>query len=150
MNRFWNKVDKSGNCWLWTASKTPQGYGHFNIDGFMHKAHRVSYRLTFGDVIGKLHVLHRCDNPSCVNPSHLFLGTNDDNIADRVRKNRSNGAAGVDNGNSKLTRVAVKQIRASLKNKESPSRLAKLYKVHRSTIHRIGTNCTWNFDEEDK
>jgi hypothetical protein len=86
--RFWMKVNRSGSCWLWTAGTTVFGYGQFFIDGRLEGAHRVSWRLHFGNIPDDLCVLHRCDVPACVNPAHLFLGTKSDNARDSVAKGR--------------------------------------------------------------
>ena len=86
--RFWSKVDKSGDCWIWTAYKRPDGYGQFGFEGTQHKAHRVSWVLANGTIPEGLHVLHRCDVRECVNPEHLFLGTNTDNMRDMIEKGR--------------------------------------------------------------
>ena len=90
VERFLSKVDTSGDCWLWRASKT-RGYGQFSVDGHgsaPRKAHRVSYEMFVGEVPAHLVVCHRCDNPSCVRPTHLFLGTQSDNLRDASAKGR--------------------------------------------------------------
>lgn len=88
--RFWRHVDKSGDCWVWTArrAKGSKGYGLTTIGRVTVKAHRLSWQLANGPIPSGLHVCHRCDNPPCVRPDHLFLGTHQDNMADKVRKGR--------------------------------------------------------------
>lgn len=106
--RFWAKVDKSGDCWIWTGGKLPQGYGCFGVvHGVTRRAHRVAWELAAGAIPPGLSVLHACDNPSCVRNDeegqyeidgilcprrgHLWLGTQDQNLADMVRKGRWRG-----------------------------------------------------------
>jgi 5-methylcytosine-specific restriction endonuclease McrA len=86
--RFWDKVEKTENCWEWTARKNKYGYGEFLYSGRVWKSHRLSYLLEYGDYDFSLIVLHTCDNPSCVNPNHLMLGTQKENVQDMVLKNR--------------------------------------------------------------
>lgn len=88
--RFWRKVQKSDGCWWWISVRNEDGYGQFRNDelGRMEGAHRFSWRLTHGDIPHGMCVLHHCDNPPCVNPDHLFLGTQQDNIADMHAKGR--------------------------------------------------------------
>jgi hypothetical protein len=88
--RFWEKVRiaSKDECWLWTASLNNKGYGKIGEGKKILLAHRVSWELHFGPIPDRLCVLHKCDNPKCVNPDHLFLGTQKDNAQDMVRKNR--------------------------------------------------------------
>ena len=88
--RFWSKVSKSDGCWLWVAFRDRNGYGRFGTSALNRStlAHRTSYSLTFGDIPEGMHVLHKCDNPPCVNPDHLFLGTDKDNAQDCKAKGR--------------------------------------------------------------
>lgn len=109
--RFWVKVDKSprqSGCWHWTAFRDSDGYGRFWLDGTMVSASRAAWILTKGDVPPGMEVLHRCDNPRCVNPDHLFLGTKTDNMADRDRKGR---VARGDNHGRRLHPEAYEHLR---------------------------------------
>ena len=113
LERFWTKVDKSGDCWVWTAARNELGYGNFcNAERRTELAHRASWRLTYGPVPDEMNVLHRCDNPPCVRPDHLFLGTDADNVADMIAKGRQHRVDGERNGRAKLTDAQVAEIRA--------------------------------------
>lgn len=87
-DRFWAKVDRGDGCWRWTAGCDSSGYGSLKTGQTKVSAHRLSWQLHHGPVPPGQNVLHRCDNPRCVRPSHLFLGTQADNIADMLAKGR--------------------------------------------------------------
>lgn len=87
-DRFWAKVDRGGECWRWTAGCDSSGYGSLRVEHAKISAHRLSWQLHHGPIPPGQNVLHRCDNPRCVRPSHLFLGTQADNIADMLAKGR--------------------------------------------------------------
>jgi len=89
--RFWEKVEKTDGCWLWTSTLNTWGYGQFQIGRTkQYRAHRIAYELTYGPIPAGMHVCHHCDNPRCVRPDHLFLGTHLDNMRDRQAKGRYN------------------------------------------------------------
>lgn len=87
-DRFYGKIKKTKTCWYWTACVSSFGYGQISVNGKSVGAHRISWEIHNGSILDGLHVLHKCDNPPCVNPDHLFLGTNKDNVEDRYVKGR--------------------------------------------------------------
>lgn len=87
--RFWSKVKDTGYCWEWQAGKSTHGYGMFKANGIYAAASRWAYQIIYGNIPDDLHVLHKCDNPGCVNPFHLFTGTHQDNMLDKAKKGRS-------------------------------------------------------------
>ena len=136
LEHFWSKVQKS-NCWEWTGS-TKNGYGLLRVNGSDYYAHRISYAITNEDP-GKFCVCHTCDNPKCVNPSHLWLGTHLDNMGDMVAKRRH--SHGEKTPQAKLTKEQVKEI---LESKETHQILSDRYGVSRRHIGDIRTGVCWN------
>lgn len=147
IDRFWNKVDKRGQdeCWEWKASKNYFGYGNIKIQGKTQGAHRISYEIANGSIPKGMFICHRCDNPSCVNPNHLFMGTHDDNMADRDKKRRQ--ARGERVHTSKLTRSQAVEIRrryVPYKRDETGSNcLSKEFGVSPEQITRIASGQKW-------
>lgn len=119
--RFWIMVDKNGPiqthcpelgpCWRWKGSNKREGYGRFHIAGRLVAVHRFSWELANGRIPEGKSVLHKCDNPECTNPCHLFLGTHRDNMDDMLRKNRQRSSVGELNSRVKLKEADVKKIR---------------------------------------
>jgi hypothetical protein len=167
--RFWKKVDKSGGpdaCWNWIASKT-HGYGQVNIKGLTHKAHRVAWIISNGQIPhnGSYHgvcVCHNCpsgDNPACVNPAHLFLGTSGDNNRDKENKGRGNHPQGDAHGSrlhpesrprgeankkAKLTAAQIIEIRALYASGGTTlKKLAAQFGVTFGVINKIVNRKIW-------
>lgn len=144
--RFWEKVDKKGSdeCWEWVACLVA-GYGLFGGDQKVEMAHRVSWKLHYGLIPNGLCVLHRCDNPPCVNPVHLFLGTHADNMRDRDQKGRGKvpDQKGEANSGAKLTAEDVREIRRRIGNGEKQQALADEFDVVQPSISHIIHGRTW-------
>lgn len=143
LDRFEKKLIKDNltGCWNWNAGYG-RGYGLFYMEGKHQGAHRASYKLYKGPIANGLSVLHSCDNPNCVNPDHLFLGTHDDNMKDKVKKSRQPKGANVTG--HKLLESQILEIRAKYcPYKYTIKKLAQEYGISRSNIHRIISYKLW-------
>lgn len=141
--RFWEKVDKCGpdECWKWAGGRDKDGYGRFFWDYRMRVAHRFSYELHYGPIQHRKIICHHCDNPSCVNPKHLFVGSYQENSQDMVDKKRS--AKGEYHGMSKLTRENVIKIRKQYISGETQTAIAKELGISQTTVSRAILKQTW-------
>lgn len=136
MKKFWNNVQRSDGCWTWSGARHERGYGRFRVGSVVHRAHRFAWLITRGDIPQGMHVLHRCDNPSCVRPDHLFLGSHADNMRDKARKGRNTASR-------KLTASDARAIKAALANGTDMVTIARAYNVTPPCIGAIKHGVTW-------
>jgi len=153
IKRFWENTKLPANstdCWLWTGSQTVYGYGQISAGGRKNRkifrAHRLSYEIHNGEIRSGLCVLHKCDNTICVNPAHLFLGTQAENVYDCVKKGRANGGSlkGEKNPNAKLNLCQINDIRKKYKSGAYYQReLGVIYGVSQAQIGLIIGGKSW-------
>lgn len=134
-------ANQKTGCWEWRGGKISAGYGSFTLYKETYLAHRVAYGVKYGLIPEGFVICHRCDNPSCINPEHLFLGTMSDNIKDRDTKGRT--TRGESQHASKLTRQGVLDIRRKLAEGVRQKDVAKQYSLHQTTISLIKMRKNW-------
>ncbi len=142
MERFWSKVKKTESCWNWIAGRDKDGYGQFaEPRTFKWRAHRYIWTHLNGPIPEGLVVLHSCDNPSCVNPAHLSLGTVKDNVRDALEKRRLKHPMtklhGETNAACKLTDQQVQEIRTLYASGQSRDKLSEHFRISKSQLGRI-------------
>lgn len=146
--RFWSRVNKK-KCWTWTGAVSAEGYGTLRINSKTWLAHRFAWTLTYGSVANDTCVLHRCDNPPCVNPDHLFSGDRSINNKDKVLKGRQSRHDGIKNPNAKLTTEQIKEIRALYATGQYKQvELAARFGVIQPHISRIIRKEAWSWKAE--
>ncbi len=146
--RFWEKVKKvndSDSCWDWIGSKLTSKlpYGQIQINRRPHLAHRISWELNYGEIPEHYCVLHKCDNPCCVRPTHLFLGSHADNNGDRHRKGRD--ARGMKNGNSSLDEDKIRMIKKLKLQGLGCRKISRITGINHSTICGITSGRSWKW-----
>lgn len=141
------RVGKDDECWPWTLLLNRWGYGVCSLDGHTINASRAAYIVTFGELIGGFVVCHKCDNPACCNPAHLFAGTQAENLADCRAKGRSRGhfGKGADHPNhvAKLNPDRVREARALWASGISQSEIARRFGLDNQTIRRAVIRESW-------
>lgn len=128
-------------CWDWNAYKTNKGYGQVKYSGVVIYAHRLAYYLANPNFDQNLQVLHRCDNPSCVNPDHMFLGTNQDNMNDKIKKQRTANGLSIGGWLSEEDVIKIRNLYSTGDYKQET--LASIFKVDRSQISKIISGHRW-------
>lgn len=141
--RIAQNIDKSGDCWNWKGYRDADGYGVFSFRGKRRKAHRVAWEIVSGEIPRGMCVCHRCDNPSCLNPSHLFLGTNQDNTRDKMSKGRYSCLRGERHQNAKLSEFQVREIRRLRGMGLGLSLISERFGVNVSVVSMIANRKRW-------
>lgn len=142
VDRFWSKVDRSGDCWLWTGVPNDSGYGRFAIDSrHVVRAHRFAFELENGPIGPGLDICHHCDTPPCVRALHLFAGTAADNMADCRRKDRGN--RGERNGNARITRATALEIKQLIAEGVAPKLIAERHGLDIYHVYQIRSGRLW-------
>ena len=136
-------INSASGCWDWNRLKDKDGYGKVGYNYKTYRAHRLSYIINKGE-IGNMCVLHTCDNPSCINPEHLFLGTQKDNMDDMRDKRRNYKAVGFLHGRCKLTKAQIVSIKNRLKDNQTCVSIAIDFNVNERTIGRIKSGDSWS------
>lgn len=154
---FWLKVDKDGPiplhvpdlgpCWVWQGTRTKPGYGEFVRLRKKYLAHRFAWSLSNGPIPRGGVICHRCDNPPCVRPSHLFAGTQADNVADKIAKGRGAAGRGMAKANAKLTDDLVREIREVYAAGMPLWTVARHFEVSPSTVYGVVTGRSWRHVE---
>ena len=144
-DRFWSRVDKKGpdDCWEWTGYIGDWGYGTMQY-GYNSSAHRISYEIAYGPIPKGKKCLHKCDNRKCVNPNHLYLGTQSDNMYDRAKRNPNN-QGGREKGSKFYEGEAWLMKKLWKSGKFTQGQIAKMFKCSRNTIGHIVNGRTTNF-----
>ena len=141
--RFWDKIRKTETCWIWEAGKNKDGYGYFSLAGKNLRAHRVLWEMINGPIqIGAV-LCHECDNRACVNPEHLWVGSDQSNASDMVRKGRSFRPTGLLNNNAKITPAKVRKMRALRGSGVLLREIAKTFNVSVSLVSLIVRRLSW-------
>jgi hypothetical protein len=143
VRHFWERVDKTDGCWIWRGGGS-EGYGMVVFQGRFVLAHRLAWELTNGEIRNGLFALHRCDNPPCCNPAHLFLGTHDDNAKDKAAKGRCVSLCGEESPQAKLTARDVVEMRR-LRDTRGLSwrKLARRFHIGNSHARRVCMRESW-------
>lgn len=139
------KLNEETGCVEWIGCKIPKGYGQFVSEGISYRAHRFSYQYYIGEIPNNLFVLHKCDNPSCVNPSHLFLGTNDDNMQDMVNKKRSVHRYGEQNPSAKITEELAIEVKRMIDLNKKQKDIANTLNISSHIVSNIKRGVSWSY-----
>jgi len=140
--RFWSRVHKTDTCWLWMGTITTGGYGRIQVNCKLICTHRLSWEMRYGKIPKGMFALHKCDVPNCVNPNHLYIGTTQDNMNDKVNRGRS--PRGESHGNNRLKESQIRSIRKiNSFDIFTQAEIGKIFSVARETTRDIINKKIW-------
>lgn len=142
-DRMASKTITGPDCWLWSGTKDSWGYGQIKVLGYYRQAHRVAFELANGPIQRGLFVCHRCDNPACVRPDHLFLGTPNDNHRDMMRKGRASFATGERHSQAKISARDAARIPLLYADGLSMAAIGERFGIHATTVSSVLRGRTW-------
>ena len=144
-DRLLKYTNKTETCWIWTGYKCYWGYGIISVKSKPKKAHRIAYEVWKGPIPDGLLIRHLCNNPACINPDHLEIGTHQDNMNDKVRANRQSRNCGPKGTRCATNKLAEEQVQSILQSKEKGRILAQQYGVSEGTISSIRHRRVWKW-----
>lgn len=140
---FYARANDPDKCWIWSGPMDKRGYGLIYHNNTILFAHRASWILTYGKINNGLFILHNCDNPSCTNPTHLHLGTQQDNVDDRESRGRRIALKGENHGMAKITESNVRLIRMAIRSGIKPVKLEKMFSLSSGYASKIANRHMW-------
>lgn len=145
IDRLWRQIvkDPITGCWNWTGASNRYGYGRMSVFGKRTLTHRLSWEYHYGPIPSGMNILHKCDNPACCNPEHLFIGTQQDNIADMHQKGRDRSLSGESSAKARLSAEQVRQIRSMYASGVSPSAIGDQFGIKRCHVCNIAKRRIW-------
>lgn len=153
VQRFWDKADRSGKCWIWQGWKDKGGYGMYPWDGAIIRAHRLAFELTYGSIPKGLLILHECDNSLCINPAHLRAGTAAENNQDTLSRERRTyeNVRGERNGRARITNEQARHIcDLYATGNHTQIELAHMFNIDQTSISRVVRMGRWYFTEQSE
>lgn len=145
IDKFWSNVQKGNpdECWIWIGSPSGNGYGQLRFEGVTYRSNVLSYLINKGNIPARMYICHTCDNPICVNPNHLFVGTPSDNAKDRQQKGRGRPMDGENNSNNRFTKESIIQMRSMFQKGYLCNEIAHIFDTNPEYVRNVVKRKVW-------